>query len=153
MADIYIHWGSSKDLARCVEIADGLGYYLTKKQLRESLNTRGVTLLCASIGDELVGYCVYQLCPDGIAIWQLRVDCRYHGQGVGRAMVSKLKGRLKDQRTHIAVSLAVENGTGEAFLRACKFKTARFLRGEEPGEVDRLLMEFRLPKQGSAALS
>lgn len=153
MPDIYTYWGTFKDLARCAEICQRLGYSNTKEQLRSVLVRRGMALLCAQVGDDIAGYCIYEACHDGLAVWQLRVDCKYQGQGVGRALVAKVKSRLKHKRTYIAVTIFVENELGEAFLRACGFRTRSFLRAKKTGESDRICMEYRLPKQGVEALT
>jgi [ribosomal protein S18]-alanine N-acetyltransferase len=80
--------------------------------------------------DEIVrGYMVYELHKDRMHLLNFAVDPRFRRQGIGSAMVSKLKSKLQGtKRNRMTLEIRETNLSGQLFFRANGFSAIKVLR-------------------------
>lgn len=77
----------------------------------------------------LAGFMVYELHKNFIRLLNFAVRYDDRRQGLGRQMVAKLKGKLKDdRRTRIVTELRESNLDAQLFFKAMGFRCTRTLR-------------------------
>jgi ribosomal-protein-alanine N-acetyltransferase len=97
------------------------------------------------VGEEVVGYMLYELNRSEIRLLNLAVIPAYRRQNVGRQMVAKLIAKLSsNQRTHLTLDVRESNLDAQLFFRELGFKAVKVARAyyEDTGE-DAYLMAYR----------
>lgn len=94
----------------------------TETEFHSALNQRNCIGLVAEHNDEILGFVVYKLCKAKIAIANLAVHLEYRRQGVGTAIIDKLKGKLSQKRQRVQFLASEQNLGGQLFLRAQGFR-------------------------------
>jgi ribosomal-protein-alanine N-acetyltransferase len=98
---------------------------------------------------KIVGYMVYELYKHRIDLLNLAVHPSHRKQGVGRAMVQKLKHKLSPTRRKWITAYAAEhNLNGQLFFRALGFRVVKTSRGfydmPDGTSEDAYLFQYRL---------
>lgn len=147
---LHIRWMIRRDMPEVLRIEqDGFEWPWTEEDFLRCLRERNVIGMSAEHKDEVVGYMVYELHPRRLHIMNLAVHPDYRRQGVGRQMVAKLVGKLRDhRRTAVTVDVRETNLAAQLFFRRLYFRARKVLRGyfEDTGE-DAYPMRYALPPQ------
>lgn len=101
----------------------------TEQEFMLCLRQRNVIGMVAELGEELVGYMLYELHKRNLTILNLGVDPWYQRRGVGRAMIAKLQDKLSNERrTSIDCEVRESNLRAQLFLRQMGFTAIMVLR-------------------------
>lgn len=120
---INVRWLIRKDMPEINEINIEASYQLLEEDICKMLRTRNVAGMVVELDDVVVGYMIYALERGSIDLYHLVVDPFFHGQGLGTALVEKLKTKLGTQygRTAIYTTVSEYDVQAQVFLRAVKF--------------------------------
>lgn len=117
------------------------------RRLRQR-NCIGMTAEANFAGNlKIVGYMVYELHRERIVVLNFAVDPRFHRNGVGTAMVEKLKSKLSmNRRRCLALEARESNLDALNFFKSQGFRAVGLLPNyyEECNE-DAVLMRYRMP--------
>ncbi len=110
------------------------------------LKQRNCIALVSEIGEQIVGYLVYELHKHIYKIVNMAVHPEYRKKGIGTQLVTKLQSKLRQSnRRGISAEMQETNVIGQVFLRQQLFKAMRILPGGYKGmEEDIYSMEYRL---------
>lgn len=122
----HVRWMIRRDLADVLEIERrSFARPCGEDVFRDRLRRRNVIGMVAERGEWVVGYMVYELHRDRIELARLAVADDRRREGAGRAMIDKLKGKLRPgRRTRIVARLDEDDAT----LGACLFLAAMGFR-------------------------
>ncbi len=98
---------------------------------------------------KVVGFMLYELHRDRLVVLNFAVDPRFHRNGIGTAMVEKLKYKMSPgRRGCIALECRESNLEALNFFKAQGFQAVKLMREyyEECNE-DAVLMRFQLQRQ------
>lgn len=70
-----------------------------KERFKEVAEKKNRLILVAQVGELVVGYALYQLHLETIEIVRMAVHPAFRKQGIGHALMTKLKSRLNDKET------------------------------------------------------
>ena len=88
----------------------------------------GVGIVATDYDDLPLGFCVYNLDDkEHYEIKHMVVDKRFRRQGIGTALINKMKAKLNDRRYILSYSVPEDNLPFQLFLRKMGFK-AKLLR-------------------------
>lgn len=144
----HIRWMICRDLPEVLDIeAASFGAHAwIEPDFRRSLSTKTCIGMVAELGDQVVGYMVYELHKAKLDILNFAVHPSWRRRGVGRRMVSKLASKLSDhRRTSITLAVRETNLAAQLFFHSQGFMAERVIRGyfsSQPDE-DAFLMRYR----------
>ncbi len=126
----HIRWMIRRDMPEVME-AERLCHEdaWTEDQFIACLQQRNCIGMVAEIQEFVVGYMVYELYKNHLWLVNLAVHPKWQGQGIGREMVEKLKGKLSTHRRsaiHMKVSERCQGA--HFFLRKMGFRATRVER-------------------------
>lgn len=141
-----IRWLIRRDMPTVLDIEYRcFQYSWSEEEFIACLRRRNVIGMCCDVDDVLAGYMVYELLPNRLNLLNFAVDLRFQRQGVGRAMVDKLKSKLSgSRRCKILAKVRESNIDALMFFKAQGFIAISILR--EPYEdtsEDAILMQYR----------
>jgi ribosomal-protein-alanine N-acetyltransferase len=110
--------------------------------LRE-LNCIGIV---AEENDRVIGYMIYEIHKTRFHVLNFAVAPLHRRMGIGRAMLTKLIGRLSpDRRKRIVLECRESNTAAQLFFRSQGFKAVSILRGFYDDTVeDAYVFQYRL---------
>lgn len=129
------------------EIESQLGdLRLPVNHLINFLRTRNCDGLVAEDEDfRVLGYAVYELCNPFCRVLRLAVDEKYRREGVGRALIAKLKSKLSESRRPFLEFMVPERALDlQLFLKSQNFVAIGIGEPDNNGNTS-YLMEYRLP--------
>lgn len=159
----HIRWMIRRDLREVLEI-DGAGFStspLGEEALLGLLRQRDVIGMVTeevpawdgegpTPDGPVLGFMVYRLEKSRLVLLRLAVHPAYRRQGVGRAMLAKLAGKLSShRRTRIALDVAEGNLAAQLWLKACGFTAVRVDRGAADDGTDSYRFVYRLEGEGA----
>jgi ribosomal-protein-alanine N-acetyltransferase len=111
------------------------------------LRQRNCIGMIAEYGDDLVGYMIYELHKNRIHILNFAVDPKYRRDGIGTAMLAKLKGKLScDRRIALSLEVRETNIDAQLFFRSQGFFAISVLRNfYDDSAEDAYLMRYVHP--------
>jgi [ribosomal protein S18]-alanine N-acetyltransferase len=97
------------------------------------------------LGDEVVGYMIYELHKSRLHLLSLAIDPGYRRRGIGRAMVQKLIDKLSFQRRNrLLLEIRETNLEGQLFFKEMGFRAISVLyQFYDQSHEDAYLMQFR----------
>lgn len=122
--EFHIRWMLDSDLSRVAEIDRGSFKDPWNKEdwSRARKSESGVGLV-TEIGEQVVGCCLYKLCPDHFALQRLAVCPSFLRQGLGFAAIRKLFDKLTaDRRTYVLATVQQDDLLSQKFFRASGFR-------------------------------
>jgi ribosomal protein S18 acetylase RimI-like enzyme len=140
---IYVRWLIRKDMPAINEINIEASYQLLEEDITKMLRTRNVAGMVVELDGVVAGYMIYALEKGSIDLYHLVVDPVFHGQGLGTALIEKLKTKLGTHqgRTAIYTTVSEYDVQSQVFFRSVKFFCVDTIRGwDENG--DGYLFEF-----------
>lgn len=136
-AFLKIRWAQESD-AKAIHAIECLSFKepWTYKEVRRAIRNPCVRCMgmVACIGEEIVGYIMYENQKTQLEILNLAVDPKYRRSGIGKALVTKLVSKMSpDTRTAIFAPVVEDNLEAHLFFKAIGFKcvgtTPRFFDG------------------------
>jgi ribosomal-protein-alanine N-acetyltransferase len=131
MLPVHIRWMIRRDMPEVLFIEGQL--FETpwpEEEFLRFLRQRNNIGMVAEVRDQVVGFMIYGLHPDHIDVIHFAVHPAFMGEGIGRQMVEKLKGKLSNYRRTSLRLIAPESSLEwHLFLKAMGFKATEVLRG------------------------
>jgi ribosomal-protein-alanine N-acetyltransferase len=94
-----------------------------------SLRTRNVIGMVAEHDDRAVGYMLYEMHNHRLVVLNFAVAAEYRRQGIGAAMVAKLRSKLtQDGRNRIVLEVSEANLPGQLFFKTQGFRAVSVIR-------------------------
>jgi GNAT superfamily N-acetyltransferase len=134
---IDVRWLTRKDMPAIAEINIEASYQLLEEDICKLLRTRNVVGMVVELDCVVVGYMIYALEKGSIDLYHLVVDPVFHGQGLGTALIEKLKTRLGTPQgiTAIYTTVSEYDVQAQVFFRAGKFFCVETIRNwDENGD-------------------
>ena len=128
--DVHIRWMIRRDMPEVLEIEESsFEFPWTEEDFIRCLRQRNCIGMVAEYDEKVVGFMIYELHREQLHVLNFSVgpDCRRHG--VGSQMVSKLLGKLSQQRRNqITLEIRETNLAAQVFFRDLGFKAISVLR-------------------------
>jgi ribosomal-protein-alanine N-acetyltransferase len=126
MSTIHVRWMIRRDLPEVLDIEDASCFRPWKEEnfLRELRNRNTIGMVAEENG-WISGFMVYELKKGHIDVLRLAASDDRRRQGVGSALVEKLKGKLSPGRRR---AIRVDLPELDASLDACRFLAKRGFR-------------------------
>ncbi len=101
-----------------------------EEEFLRCLRQRNCIGMVAEIGEQVVGYMIYELHNNHLYVLKLAVAPQYHRHGVGSQMVNKLVSKLNsNRRTHIELVVRESNLSAQLFYRSQMFRCVNVVHG------------------------
>ncbi len=143
----HIRWMIRRDMPFILAIEQAsFGSPWLEEDFLRCLRQRNCIGMVAELGDEVLGYMIYELHKHKLQILNFAVCPRHRRQGIGSHMLRKLCSKLTShRRTRITLELRETNLEAQLFFRARRFMATAVLRSfyEDTGE-DAFVMQHRL---------
>jgi ribosomal protein S18 acetylase RimI-like enzyme len=121
--ELNIRWLIRRDMPAINEINIESSYHLLEEDICKMLRSRNFVGMVVERGDQVQGYMIYALEKNAIDLHHLVIDPMFQCQGLGRALLQKLKDKLKIQnRSRVFTTVSEYNVQAQVFLRACGFE-------------------------------
>ena len=150
-----IRWMIRRDFAEALTIEqDGFGSPWVEENFIFWLRHRNCIAMVAEDEHEerIIGFMVYELFKDHLHVLNLGVAVSRRMEGVGRAMIDKLKHKLSsERRTRLVIEVNERNIDGQLFLKSCGLRAIEVLP-DFYGDSDdaAYLMQYRYRKEDFA---
>jgi ribosomal-protein-alanine N-acetyltransferase len=97
--DLHIRWMIRRDMPSVLAIeAESFEFPWSQNDFEECLRQRNCTGMIAELGDTIVGATVYELCERRLHLLNFSVAKKFRRRGIGWQMISRLVGKLSQQR-------------------------------------------------------
>jgi ribosomal-protein-alanine N-acetyltransferase len=118
--DIHTRWMIRRDYPDVLEIErQAFADPWDEQDFTKALRNRNCIGVVAMLGEEIVGFMVYELRKTGFGILNLAVAIPHRMNGVGRVLVNTLKGKMApDRRSRLSVLVRESNLDAQLFFRA-----------------------------------
>lgn len=147
----HIRWMIRRDMPEVLAIeAASYAEPWGEEDFLERLRRRNVIGYVAAVdgphgSDVVVGFFVFELHADHLVILNLAVHPDHRLQGLGRAMIGKMAGKLSDhRRTHLTADVDEANLDAHLFLKACGLRATHVISGGDPSGRDAYTFECRV---------
>lgn len=147
MRNHHVRWMIPRDLPEALQIEhDSFVEPWTEANWREHLRLRDYIGMVAERDERVLGIMIYRLEKRRITLVRLAVDAGLRKQGVGRALIGKLMGKVEfhGRRTRVAFEVCETNTPCHLFLKAVGFEAVRVVRGDE-GDAYRFVYRAMRP--------
>ena len=145
-AAVHIRWMIRRDMpavlateSRCFEFA------WSEEDFIRCLRQRNCIGMVAEEDDQVVGFMIYELHKNRLHILNFAVHPDHRRKGVGLAMISKLLGKLsQERRNRIMLEVRETNLEAQLFFKSLGFRAISVLRDfYDDAAEDAYLMQFR----------
>ena len=143
---IHIRWMIRRDMPAVLGIENNcFEFAWTEEDFIRCLRQRNCIGMVAEKDDEVVGFMIYELHKNRLHILNFAVHEDQRRNGVGKAMVSKLLGKLsQERRNRIMLEVRETNLEAQLFFKSLGFRAISVLRDFYDDTVeDAYLMQFR----------
>ena len=143
---IHIRWMIRRDMPAVLAIEESsFEFAWSEDDFIRCLRQRNCIGMVAEEDDQVVGFMIYELHKTRLHILNFAVDLDARRHGVGRAMTSKLLGKLShERRNRIMLEVRETNLEAQLFFKSIGFKAVSVLRDfYEDTDEDAYLMQFR----------
>lgn len=145
----FVRWMIRRDMPAVLRIEQSVfAAPWLECEFLERLRQRNCIGMVAENDDQVVGFMMYELHRDHLRLLDFAVHPNRQRDGVGTAMVEKLKSKLSPfRRTRLVEHVRETNLDAQRFFRAMGFKAVRVERAafEDTGE-DAYVMEYRIAR-------
>lgn len=142
---LHIRWMIRRDMPEVVEIeSHSFEFPWSENDFITRLRQRNCIGMVVEHQEQVIGFMVYNLQKKKLEIADFAVHKEFRRQGVGMAMVEKLKGKLNSQRRNsMSIQIRETNLDGQLFFKRAGFLATTIVYDayEETSE-DAYLMEF-----------
>ena len=155
MSNIHIRWMIRVDLPAVLDIENNsFENAWTEDEFISCLRKRNCIGMVAEKDDCVVGFMIYELHKNSLALLNFAVDPTSRNCGVGSAMIERLASKLNPQRrTKVTTAISEKNLCGHLFFSRHGFvatKVAKDFFGF--GDEDAYLFEYDLVAQHAGAV-
>lgn len=144
---VHIRWMIRRDMPEVLAIEDSsFEHAWTEEEFLRVLRQRNCIGMVAEHGEQIVGFMIYELHRNKIHVLDFAAHPDFRRMGVGRQMISKLVGKLSNQRRNrIALLIRETNLDAQLFFRALSFRASEVAREhfQDTGE-DAYVMQYLL---------
>jgi [ribosomal protein S18]-alanine N-acetyltransferase len=143
---IHIRWMIRRDMAEVIAIeTESFEFPWSEDDFVRCLRQRNCIGMVAELDDQVVGFMIYELHKNRLHVLNFAVADRYRRLGIGSQMISKLAGKLSDQRRNrILLEIRETNLPAQLFFRQSGFRAVSVLKEfYEDTPEDAYLMQFR----------
>jgi len=148
---VHIRWMIRRDMPEVLRAEqDSFEFAWTEEDFLKCLRQRNCIGMVAECDEHVVGFMIYELHKAKLHVLNFAVHPEHRRNGVGRAMVGKLIGKLSShRRTKISLAVRETNLAAQLFFKAVNFRATKVMRAyyEDSGE-DAFLMQYRLGGEG-----
>jgi ribosomal-protein-alanine N-acetyltransferase len=144
----HIRWMIRRDYPEVLEIEQlSFEFPWSEDDFTRILRQRNCIGMVTEVGEQVVGFLVYELHNDRLHILNFAVHPSCQRRGVGRAMVAKLIAKLTPgRRARIVLETRESNLDAQLFFKAMGFQAISVLRDfYEDTTEDAIAMRYRLP--------
>ena len=123
LLQVRIRWMIRRDFAEVLDIEkDGFEFPWSDEEFLRHLREKNCIGMVAEHDERVVGFMVYELHRTRLDLLSLAVKRETRWLGIGRAMVTKLQGKLSaTRRTHLIADVRESNLNAQLFFKACGF--------------------------------
>jgi len=135
-----------RDMQAVLDIeASSFEFAWSEEDFIRCLRQRNCIGMVAEQEDRVVGFMIYELHKNRLHILNFAVSADCKRQGIGRAMVGKLMGKLSNERRNrIMLEVRETNLDAQLFFRGLGFRAVSVLRDfYDDSTEDAYLMQFR----------
>jgi ribosomal-protein-alanine N-acetyltransferase len=143
---VHIRWMIRRDMPAVLGIENkSFEFSWNEEDFIRCLRQRNCIGMVAEEDDKVVGFMIYELHKNRLHILNFAVEPGQRRGGVGLAMVSKLLGKLsQERRNRIMLEVRETNLEAQLFFKSIGFKAVSVLRDfYEDSDEDAYLMQYR----------
>jgi ribosomal-protein-alanine N-acetyltransferase len=142
----HIRWMIRRDMAEVLATeSEGFEFPWSEDDFLRCLRQRNCIGMVADCDDRVAGFMIYELHKTRLHLLNFAVAGDYRRRGIGRQMMSKLTGKLSQQRrSRLLLEVRETNLAAQLFFRAIGFRAVSVLRGYyEDTPEDAYVMQYR----------
>lgn len=143
---VHIRWMIRRDMPSVIGIEENsFEFPWSEDEFIRCLRQRNCIGMVAELSEQVVGFMIYELHKNRLHILNFSVHPDFRRQGIGRAMVDKLVGKLSYQRrSRIMLEVRETNLPAQLFFKDLGFRAISVLREfYDDSPEDAYLMQFR----------
>lgn len=143
---VSVRWLIRRDMPTVLDIeSKSFEFPWSEEEFIRCMRQRNCIGMVAEIGDQVVGFMIYELHKNRIHLLSFAVHPEYRRQCVGQSMIEKLVMKLECQRRNrIMAEVRETNLDAQLFFKSMGFKAESVLRGfYEDTPEDAYLMVYR----------
>lgn len=143
---VHIRWMIRRDMPEVLAIENiSFEFPWSDEDFIRCLRQRNCIGMVAEYDERVVGFMIYELHKNRLHVLNFAVRPEFRHRGVGRAMITKLIGKLSEQRRNrILLEIRETNLAAQLFFRSCGFRAISVLREfYEDSPEDAYLMQYR----------
>jgi ribosomal-protein-alanine N-acetyltransferase len=143
---VHIRWMIRRDMPEVLAIeSESFEFPWSEDDFIRCLRQRNCIGMVAEVDDRVVGFMIYELHKNRLHILNFAVADRCRRAGVGTQMVTKLVGKLSDQRRNrILLEVRETNLSAQLFFRENGFRAVSVLHEfYEDTPEDAYLLQYR----------
>lgn len=143
---IHIRWMIRRDMPSVLSIEEQtFEFAWNEDDFIRCLRQRNCIGMVAEVNDEVVGFMIYELHKNRLHVLNFAVAPEARRNGIGRAMLGKLLGKLShERRNRIMLEVRETNLDAQLFFKSIGFRAVSVLRDfYEDTDEDAYLMQYR----------
>lgn len=143
---VHIRWMIRRDMAEVLEIEkSSFEFPWSEEDFIRCLRQRNCIGMVAEYDERVVGFMIYELHKSQLHVLNFAVRPDVRRRGIGEQMVSKLVGKLSQQRRNrIVLEIRETNLAAQLFFRSLEFRAVSVLRDYYDDTVeDAYVMQYR----------
>ncbi len=131
---VHIRWMIRRDMPEVLAIEHAaFDYPWCEEEFLRVLRQRNCIGMVAEHGERIVGFMIYELHRSRIQVLNFAAHQDFKRKGIGRQMVSKLVGKLSNQRrSRISILVRESNLAAQLFFRVQGFRATEVVREHFP---------------------
>lgn len=143
---VSIRWMIRRDMPSVLDIEEQcFEFPWSEEEFIRCLRQRNCIGMVAELSEQVVGFMIYELHKNRLHILNFSVHPDFQRQGIGKAMIEKLVGKLSYQRrSRIMLEVRETNLPAQLFFKDLGFRAVSVLREfYEDSPEDAYLMQYR----------
>ena len=143
---VHIRWMIRRDMTEVLQIeSQGFEFPWSEEDFIRCLRQRNCIGMVAEHEDRVIGFMIYELHRTRLHLLNFAVSAEHRRRHAGTQMLSKLIGKLSNQRrTRIALEVRETNLSAQLFFRGQGFRAVSVLRDfYDDTTEDAYLMQYR----------
>jgi ribosomal-protein-alanine N-acetyltransferase len=143
---VHVRWMIRRDMQEVLAIeAQSFEFPWSEDDFLRCLRQRNCIGMVADCDDRVAGFMIYELHKTRLHVLNFAVASAFRRRGAGNQMMSKLMGKLSQQRrSRLLLEVRETNLDAQLFFRALGFRAVSVLRGfYEDTPEDAYVMQYR----------
>lgn len=127
---VHIRWLIKRDLPEILAIeAASFAIPWVEEDFTKALRGRNVIGMACELGEQIVGYMIYELHTKKLNVLKLAVDPTLLRRSIGAQLIAKLLSKLSNaRRDHLTITVRETNLAAQLFLKKQGFKAQKIVR-------------------------